>query len=145
MPTWSDLKSNFCMCYIEKKDLSPTEEWGVDQQLISKLKEQYKKERKGKKGVQSEWSVWSLCLSIFLSLFNLSSFCPLPHWPLFSSSLPSFFFFFLFHLLFIYYSLKCCHKWSICLIPNHMFIEISIHFMQILIIAKLLLLLIINY
>lgn len=37
----------------EKKDLSPTEEWGVDQQLISKLKEQYKKERKGKKGVQS--------------------------------------------------------------------------------------------
>lgn len=42
------------MCYVEKKDLSPTEEWGVDQQLISKLKEQYKKERKGKKGVQSE-------------------------------------------------------------------------------------------
>ncbi|XP_045179934.2 striatin-3-like isoform X7 [Mercenaria mercenaria] len=39
-----------------KKDLgSPNEEWGVDQQLISKLKEEYKKERKGKKatGVQS--------------------------------------------------------------------------------------------
>lgn len=38
----------------EKKDLSPSEEgWGVDQQLISKLKEQYKKERqKGKKGMQ---------------------------------------------------------------------------------------------
>ncbi|XP_013409886.1 striatin-3 isoform X2 [Lingula anatina] len=36
----------------EKKDLSPNEEWGVDQQLISKLKEQYKKERKGKKGIQ---------------------------------------------------------------------------------------------
>ncbi|XP_060561139.1 striatin-3-like isoform X3 [Ruditapes philippinarum] len=33
-----------------KKDLgSPNEEWGVDQQLISKLKEEYKKERKGKK------------------------------------------------------------------------------------------------
>lgn len=33
-----------------KKDLgSPNEEWGVDQQLISKLKEQYKQERKGKK------------------------------------------------------------------------------------------------
>ncbi|XP_064621222.1 striatin-3-like isoform X2 [Lineus longissimus] len=36
----------------EKKALSPSEEWGVDQQLLSKLKEQYKKERKGKKGVQ---------------------------------------------------------------------------------------------
>ncbi|XP_052766999.1 striatin-3-like isoform X2 [Mya arenaria] len=33
-----------------KKDLgSPNEEWGVDQQLISKLKEEYKKDRKGKK------------------------------------------------------------------------------------------------
>ena len=38
---------------VEKKDLSPSEEWGVDQQLISRLKEQYKKERKGKKGIQS--------------------------------------------------------------------------------------------
>ncbi|XP_052832814.1 striatin isoform X2 [Octopus bimaculoides] len=37
----------------EKKDLSPTEDWAVDQQLISKLKEQYKKECKGKKGSQS--------------------------------------------------------------------------------------------
>ncbi|CAH1791651.1 unnamed protein product [Owenia fusiformis] len=36
----------------EKKDLSPGEEWSVDQQLITKLKEQYKKERKGKKGIQ---------------------------------------------------------------------------------------------
>ncbi|XP_041355160.1 striatin-3-like isoform X2 [Gigantopelta aegis] len=33
----------------EKKDESPNEEWVVDQQQISKLKEQYKKERKGKK------------------------------------------------------------------------------------------------
>ena len=31
--------------YIEKKD----DEWKVDQQHISKLKEQYEKERKGKK------------------------------------------------------------------------------------------------
>ncbi|KAG8126246.1 hypothetical protein E2320_021395 [Naja naja] len=36
-----------------KDDLSPTAEvWDVDQGLISKLKEQYKKERKGKKGVK---------------------------------------------------------------------------------------------
>ncbi|XP_064600023.1 striatin-3-like isoform X2 [Liolophura sinensis] len=35
----------------EKKDLSPNEEWGVDQQLISKLKEEYKKERKTKKSL----------------------------------------------------------------------------------------------
>ncbi len=37
-------------CVLDKKDLSPSEEWGVDQQLISKLKEQYKKDRKGKQG-----------------------------------------------------------------------------------------------
>uniref|UniRef100_A0A7M4DYI6 Striatin 3 n=1 Tax=Crocodylus porosus TaxID=8502 RepID=A0A7M4DYI6_CROPO len=38
----------------DKDDLSPTAEvWDVDQGLISKLKEQYKKERKGKKGVKS--------------------------------------------------------------------------------------------
>ncbi|XP_006516474.1 striatin-3 isoform X3 [Mus musculus] len=38
---------------IDKDDLSPTAEvWDVDQGLISKLKEQYKKERKGKKGVK---------------------------------------------------------------------------------------------
>ena len=45
----------FHVACAEKKDLSPSEEgWGVDQQLISKLKEQYKKERqKGKKGMQS--------------------------------------------------------------------------------------------
>jgi hypothetical protein len=41
----------FWSCLTEKRDLSPSEEWGVDQQLISKLKEQYKRERqKGKKG-----------------------------------------------------------------------------------------------
>ncbi|XP_048340676.1 striatin-3 isoform X3 [Sphaerodactylus townsendi] len=39
----------------DKDDLSPTAEvWDVDQGLISKLKEQYKKERKGKKGVKTE-------------------------------------------------------------------------------------------
>ncbi|XP_078515532.1 striatin-3 isoform X1 [Lissotriton helveticus] len=37
----------------DKDDLSPTAEvWDVDQGIISKLKEQYKKERKGKKGVK---------------------------------------------------------------------------------------------
>nr|XP_033806853.1 striatin-3 isoform X1 [Geotrypetes seraphini] len=37
----------------DKDDLSPTAEvWDVDQGLINKLKEQYKKERKGKKGVK---------------------------------------------------------------------------------------------
>ncbi|XP_027425456.1 striatin-3 isoform X4 [Callorhinus ursinus] len=39
----------------DKDDLSPpTEVWDVDQGLISKLKEQYKKERKGKKGLKTE-------------------------------------------------------------------------------------------
>ncbi|XP_072842434.2 striatin-3 isoform X2 [Pogona vitticeps] len=39
----------------DKDDLSPTAEvWDVDQGLITKLKEQYKKERKGKKGVKTE-------------------------------------------------------------------------------------------
>ena len=33
----------------EKKDLSPNEEWGVNPQLISKLKEQYKRERQKEK------------------------------------------------------------------------------------------------
>lgn len=43
------------MLHVDKDDLSPTAEvWDVDQVLISKLKEQYKKERKGKKGVKSK-------------------------------------------------------------------------------------------
>ncbi|ELT95266.1 hypothetical protein CAPTEDRAFT_227918 [Capitella teleta] len=43
-----------CIPCQKKRDLSPSEEWGVDQQLISKLKEQYKRERQkgGKKGAQ---------------------------------------------------------------------------------------------
>ncbi|XP_043536596.1 striatin-like isoform X1 [Chiloscyllium plagiosum] len=37
----------------DKEDVCPTQEsWDVDQGLITKLKEQYKKERKGKKGVK---------------------------------------------------------------------------------------------
>uniref|UniRef100_A0A672PT76 Striatin n=1 Tax=Sinocyclocheilus grahami TaxID=75366 RepID=A0A672PT76_SINGR len=40
----------------EKQEQSPSSEsWDVDEGLISKLKEQYKKERKGKKGVKSKW------------------------------------------------------------------------------------------
>uniref|UniRef100_A0A4W3GMP5 Striatin n=1 Tax=Callorhinchus milii TaxID=7868 RepID=A0A4W3GMP5_CALMI len=40
---------------LEKEDMCPTpESWDVDQGLITKLKEQYKKERKGKKGVKME-------------------------------------------------------------------------------------------
>uniref|UniRef100_A0A4W3GST1 Striatin, calmodulin binding protein 3 n=1 Tax=Callorhinchus milii TaxID=7868 RepID=A0A4W3GST1_CALMI len=39
----------------DKDDLSPSSElWAVDQGLISKLKDQYTKERKGKKGVKSK-------------------------------------------------------------------------------------------
>lgn len=41
----------------DKDDLSPTAEvWDVDQGLMSKLKEQYKKERKGKRGAKSKCS-----------------------------------------------------------------------------------------
>lgn len=42
---------------VEKEEQSPlSEAWDVDEGLISKLKEQYKKERKGKKGVKSKWA-----------------------------------------------------------------------------------------
>ena len=53
--------------FTEKKDLSPSEEWGVDEKLISKLKEQYRKERKGKKGIQSMNG--RSCLHFFLFTF----------------------------------------------------------------------------
>ncbi|KAM6358249.1 striatin-3 isoform 5-T5 [Alca torda] len=50
----TDCAQNFWVA-VYKDDLSPTAEvWDVDQGLISKLKEQYKKERKGKKGVKTE-------------------------------------------------------------------------------------------
>lgn len=49
------------MLHVDKDDLSPTAEvWDVDQVLISKLKEQYKKERKGKKGAKSKCGLWLL-------------------------------------------------------------------------------------
>ena len=58
----------WCVCVTEKKEMSETvEEWGVDQQLISKLKEQYQREREiGKKGMQS----------MPASLFSSSACCP---------------------------------------------------------------------
>lgn len=40
---------------VEKDEQGPVSEaWDVDPGLITKLKEQYKKERKGKKGVKSK-------------------------------------------------------------------------------------------
>ncbi|KAJ8313270.1 hypothetical protein KUTeg_009187 [Tegillarca granosa] len=42
-----DLSSCVCLCYTDNK--KDNDEWDVDQKLISKLKEQYQKERKGKK------------------------------------------------------------------------------------------------
>uniref|UniRef100_A0AAY4EP36 Striatin n=1 Tax=Denticeps clupeoides TaxID=299321 RepID=A0AAY4EP36_9TELE len=40
-------------CVCAEKEETPGEAWDVDQDLISRLKEQYRKERKGKKGVKS--------------------------------------------------------------------------------------------
>ena len=55
--------------HTAKKDLSsPNEEWGVDQQLISKLKEEYKKERKGKKSSEYEIQVTSTCMFCYVLL-----------------------------------------------------------------------------
>lgn len=60
LPT-ADIFSFDNMLHVDKDDLSPTAEvWDVDQGLISKLKEQYKKERKGKKGVKSKCRFWLL-------------------------------------------------------------------------------------
>lgn len=44
------------------------EAWNVDQGVITKLKEQYKKERKGKKGVKSKWK------TLYLSIIHLAPF-----------------------------------------------------------------------
>lgn len=45
----------FCSPTIEKDEQGPiSEAWDVDPGLITKLKEQYRKERKGKKGVKSK-------------------------------------------------------------------------------------------
>ena len=46
---------------VGKDEQGPmSEAWDVDQGLITKLKEQYRKERKGKKGVKSKFSLASL-------------------------------------------------------------------------------------
>uniref|UniRef100_A0A672N6F4 Striatin n=1 Tax=Sinocyclocheilus grahami TaxID=75366 RepID=A0A672N6F4_SINGR len=56
----------------EKQEQSPSSEsWDVDEGLISKLKEQYKKERKGKKGAKSKWD---RNLSLAASSFFLYSY-----------------------------------------------------------------------
>ncbi|XP_048452393.1 striatin [Rhincodon typus] len=48
-----ELRSTGSGAEWDKEDVCPTSEsWDVDQGLITKLKEQYKKERKGKKGVK---------------------------------------------------------------------------------------------
>lgn len=54
----SGLKSFLlCLPHLEKEEQCPmSEAWDVDQGLITKLKEQYRKERKGKKGVKSKSS-----------------------------------------------------------------------------------------
>lgn len=45
----------FCSPCVEKDEQVPiSEAWDVDPGLITKLKEEYKKERKGKKGVKSK-------------------------------------------------------------------------------------------
>lgn len=71
------------MLHVDKDDLSPTAEvWDVDQGLISKLKEQYKKERKGKKGVKSKCRFWiltqlsELCGEQEVFFLNVFSFFP---------------------------------------------------------------------
>lgn len=47
--------SGFVPPCVEKDEQGPiSEAWDVDPGLITKLKEQYKKERKGKKGVKSK-------------------------------------------------------------------------------------------
>lgn len=66
---------------VEKDEQGPVSEaWDVDPGLITKLKEQYKKERKGKKGVKSKSPdrCCSLLLLLFLLLLFLflSSFSP---------------------------------------------------------------------
>lgn len=67
--------------YIEKQQPSSVAEasWIVDQSLIAQLKEQYRKERKGKKGVKSACSSTfifspSLCVGFLLSLCSLLFF-----------------------------------------------------------------------
>lgn len=53
----------------EKEDQTAGSEvsWDVDQGLIAQLKEQYRKERKGKKGVKSEFLLQLLTSSLSVS------------------------------------------------------------------------------
>uniref|UniRef100_A0A3B3ZEA7 Striatin n=1 Tax=Periophthalmus magnuspinnatus TaxID=409849 RepID=A0A3B3ZEA7_9GOBI len=52
-PVKQDVSGSGSVCPIDKEEQGPvTEAWDVDPGLITKLKEQYKKERKGKKGVK---------------------------------------------------------------------------------------------
>lgn len=69
------------MLNVDKDDLSPTTEvWDVDQGLISKLKEQYKKERKGKKGVKSKCRFYyNFYVPIFETKILNSVFCLCVH------------------------------------------------------------------
>lgn len=85
------------MLHVDKDDLSPTTEvWDVDQGLISKLKEQYKKERKGKKGVKSKCRFYyNFCIPIFEK--KILQFC-------------FFVYFFLFH--------KGATNFKLCLLYN---------------------------
>lgn len=63
----------FVSLCLEKEDQCLTPEaWNVDQGVISRLKEQYKKERKGKKGVKSKWEH---CLNTFTSASPISVRC----------------------------------------------------------------------
>lgn len=60
----------FCSPCVEKDEQGPiSEAWDVDPGLITKLKEQYKKERKGKKGVKSKSREAAAAL-LFLSVEN---------------------------------------------------------------------------
>jgi len=59
-----------------EKEASPQGEvsWDVDQDLIAQLKEQYRKERKGKKGVKSKSCSSSSLLILFPSVLCLLCF-----------------------------------------------------------------------
>jgi len=63
------------LCVVEKKETLTAEEWSVDQQMLSKLKEQYKRERhrdtkSGAAGsgghISDSMSFLSLCLNTSL-------------------------------------------------------------------------------
>lgn len=95
--------------HVEKEPNAMTEAWEVDQSLISKLKEQYRKERKGKKGVKSKCGQTS------------AASCLIRHWsgnislvwaaPFRSSSLPPSLCFW--HLRFTLSSFPCvCAVWE---------------------------------